>query len=116
MSDELKPCPFCGNSPVQYEIEPHEHGLVLDGKKFPASLGHHIIECGCGVAVAIDESKDAVVARWNKRPHERSATAAAIERCAKVAEPQSKYDDPLTAWQIAKDIRALLNTEKEPKL
>jgi len=35
-------------------------------------------------------------------------TIAAEEReaCAKVCEPQEEHDDPLTAWKIAKAIRA----------
>jgi len=34
--------------------------------------------------------------------------AMALEReaCAKVCEPQEEHDDPLTAWKIAKAIRA----------
>ena len=28
------------------------------------------------------------------------------EACAKVCEPQEEHDDPLTAWKIAKAIRA----------
>jgi hypothetical protein len=28
------------------------------------------------------------------------------EECAKLGEPQEKHDDPLTAWKIAKAIRA----------
>jgi hypothetical protein len=37
-----------------------------------------------------------------------AALVAAHEReaCAKVCEPQSAHDDPLTAWKIAADIRA----------
>jgi hypothetical protein len=37
-----------------------------------------------------------------------SALVAAAEReaCAKVCEPQEEHDDPLTAWKIAKAIRA----------
>jgi hypothetical protein len=37
-----------------------------------------------------------------------AALVAAYERkaCAKVCEPQMEHDDPLTAWKIAKAIRA----------
>jgi hypothetical protein len=37
-----------------------------------------------------------------------AALVAAAEReaCAKVCEPQDKWDDPLTAWSIAQAIRA----------
>jgi hypothetical protein len=40
---------------------------------------------------------------------ERFATLVAAherEACAKVCEPQSAHDDPLTAWKIAAAIRA----------
>jgi hypothetical protein len=34
------------------------------------------------------------------------AVEAEREACAKVCEPQDKWDDPLTAWSIAQAIRA----------
>ena len=37
---------------------------------------------------------------------EAAARADEREECAKVCEPQEEHDDPLTAWKIAKAIRA----------
>jgi hypothetical protein len=36
----------------------------------------------------------------------KKMVAAEREACAKVCEPQEEHDDPLTAWKIAKAIRA----------
>ena len=38
------------------------------------------------------------------------AVAKEREACAKICEPQSTHDDPLTAWKIAAAIRARGNT------
>ena len=37
---------------------------------------------------------------------EAAARADEREACAKLCEPQEEHDDPLTAWKIAKAIRA----------
>jgi len=37
---------------------------------------------------------------------EAAARADEREACAKLCEPQEAHDDPLTAWKIAKAIRA----------
>ncbi len=41
---------------------------------------------------------------WIKRIND--AVEAEREECAKLCEPQEEHDDPLTAWKIAKAIRA----------
>ena len=41
---------------------------------------------------------------------ENAYVLAEREACAKVCEPQEEHDDPLTAWKIAKAIRARENT------
>ena len=45
---------------------------------------------------------------WRDNMVRFAALVAAAEReaCAKVCEPQSAHDDPLTAWKIAAAIRA----------
>ena len=49
---------------------------------------------------------------WRKATEEFAALVEAAaraderEKCAKVCEPQEAHDDPLTAWKIAKAIRA----------
>ena len=53
---------------------------------------------------------------WNDDESNRLEQFAALvraderEACAKVCEPQEEHDDPLTAWKIAKAIRARGNT------
>lgn len=41
-------CPFCGQQPTEYAIEPHTHVLQFAGGKMPDHQGSHVIECACG--------------------------------------------------------------------
>lgn len=66
MTDELKPCPFCGGEPTEHAIEPHTHAMQFNDFKMPDHEGSHVIECACGAGF-IDDTRDAVVARWNTR-------------------------------------------------
>jgi hypothetical protein len=54
---------------------------------------------------------DGVVGNWEDLEKfaalvEAAARADEREACAKLCEPQEEHDDPLTAWKIAKAIRA----------
>jgi len=63
----LKPCPFCGADPMIHDIEPHLHRLALAGEHaMPPHPGSTVIECGCGAGL-IDESREVVIERWNRR-------------------------------------------------
>lgn len=49
MSEELKPCPFCGGKAVIEVIEPHRHIIC----KMPVYKGGAFIECTeCGCAIS----------------------------------------------------------------
>lgn len=63
----LLPCPFCGQQPTEYAIEPHTHALQFAGGKMPDHQGSHVIECACGCGM-IEATREAVSARWNRRP------------------------------------------------
>ncbi len=63
----LSPCPFCGQQPTEYAIEPHTHVLQFAGGKMPDHQGSHVIECACGCGM-IEATREAVVAVWNRRP------------------------------------------------
>lgn len=63
---KLRECPFCGSEPYENAIEPHSHSPFLKSLGIPDHGGSHVIECGCGAGL-IDESREAVVARWNRR-------------------------------------------------
>ncbi|NIF85279.1 hypothetical protein F3J24_17345 [Comamonas sp. Tr-654] len=63
----LLPCPFCGQHPTDYAIEPHTHVLQFAGGKMPDHQGSHVIECACGCGM-IEATREAVVAVWNRRP------------------------------------------------
>lgn len=68
-------CPHCGEQPIDHAIESHIHALSLDGVKMPDHPGSHVIECVCGAGM-IDDTREAVLARWNRRA-ERDAQPAA---------------------------------------
>jgi hypothetical protein len=53
-------------------------------------------------------AEDAFIDWYEVRDERFAALVAAAEReaCARVCEPQSAHDDPLTAWKIAAAIRA----------
>lgn len=67
--EALKPCPFCGAQPTDHAIEPHSHGLVLNGVKLPDHPGSHVIECACGAGLIADTFAE-VAAMWNRRSGE----------------------------------------------
>ena len=70
MSDELKPCPFCGEEPRVSDL------LVYpNGEKYPAN-----VKCRrCGIVKANYDSVEKAVTVWNTRPGE-DALRAEIER------------------------------------
>jgi len=70
-------------------------------KEYMAAKMTHIKvynEC-MNLADGLDVAKFAELVRADER-----------EACAKVCEPQEQHDDPLTAWKIAKAIRARSET------
>ena len=64
--NEPLPCPHCGAEPTMYDIEAHQHTITIGGFKMPDHPGSAVIECGCGAGM-IDDTKEAVLARWNQR-------------------------------------------------
>lgn len=66
MSDtKLKPCPFCGGSPVEDRIEPHTHSMATFMPDYPGSWS---IECPmCEFRLFDHDSRDNAVAAWNRR-------------------------------------------------
>jgi hypothetical protein len=66
----LKPCPFCGDAPLEDRIEPHKHSPALMGLvPLPFSYpGSWSIECvPCGFRIFSHESRDNAVRLWNTR-------------------------------------------------
>lgn len=66
---KLKHCPFCGKAPTEKAIAPHSHYLRIGDFRMPDYPGSHVIECACGAGL-IDDTRDAVVERWNTRAGE----------------------------------------------
>lgn len=63
MSEELKPCPFCGGKAVIEVIEPHRHIIC----KMPVYKGGAFIECTeCGCAIS-GETETEATEKWNRR-------------------------------------------------
>ena len=73
MSEELKPCPFCGGEPTEDRIEPHKHHIV----GFPDYPGAWCIECvPCEFRRFSHESREEAVAAWNHRAGPSDAAQA----------------------------------------
>jgi len=75
-SKELLPCPFCGSGVEVRLIPAHEHRIV---KWMPPAVDTWVVECtGCDARFCAD-SREAVVAAWNRRqtvkPSDGSTTA-----------------------------------------
>ena len=74
MSDDLKPCPFCG-------VGASAEALVnFDG--------YHFVGCECGAEGPIADDMDEARAAWNKRPGEE-ALHAEIERLTGLLAPRN---------------------------
>ena len=100
MSEELKPCPFCGGEARW--VEEHDRigepfGLVVD----------HGERCFIGSAMMADW--DTITAAWNTRPALKDRDVV-LEEAAKVAESCREANRAVTnevANRIAKRIRKL---------
>lgn len=69
MTDDLEVCPFCGETPFDYAIAPHDHTAALKRliPTLPDFPGAHCIECAsCGIVLMRDTKTEAIDA-WNKR-------------------------------------------------
>lgn len=65
---ELLPCPFCGGEAFMEEHPPHKHSDWLVKMGMPEySAGSFTIECVACECGMIHESRDGVVAAWNRR-------------------------------------------------
>lgn len=110
MTQELKPCPFCGADAVLTEHEPHDHspGLVaLTGipAKHPGSWTVECVACSCGM---IHGAREEAIAAWNRRAPVIADTAP-VFRCndcesfniEQVPETMKEViADTAGAWQI----------------
>lgn len=88
------PCPHCGEQPLDHAIEPHQHTMSFGGVKMPDHTGSHVVECSCGAGM-IDETREAVLARWNRR------AALATQPPAVQGEPVWIQPDHLQKARIA---------------
>jgi hypothetical protein len=91
MSDELKPCPFCGevpdvNNPATFR---HEVGdrwarvvCCIEGPEIRA-----------GIYTPLEEWKDEAIAAWNERPIEDALRAHIAELEKKLQDLQLDYWD-----------------------
>lgn len=88
----LLPCPFCGQQPTEYAIEPHTHVLQFAGGKMPDHQGSHVIECACGCGM-IEATREAVAAVWNRRPASSTTIAVRLEIDTEVKELMGLVND-----------------------
>lgn len=75
MSEELKPCPFCGGKAVIEVIEPHRHIIC----KMPVYKGGAFIECTeCGCAIS-GETETEATEKWNRRMNDPEKVVKQLE-------------------------------------
>lgn len=103
----LLPCPFCGQHPTDYAIEPHTHVLQFAGGKMPDHQGSHVIECACGCGM-IEATREAVVAVWNRRP-----TPAAVCEVMRLVQDYFVTGTDEARDTIESKLRTLLATGRE---
>lgn len=78
---ELLPCPFCGGEAFMEEHPPHKHSDWLVKMGMPEySAGSFTIECVACECGMIHESRDGVVAAWNRRAALQSQDREDAER------------------------------------
>jgi Lar family restriction alleviation protein len=56
MTEELKPCPFCGSSDIEIYEHPYECQPDL-----------YSVDCDCGAGVELFKSRDLAIEAWNRR-------------------------------------------------
>ncbi|WP_435607674.1 Lar family restriction alleviation protein [Pseudomonas knackmussii] len=102
---ELKPCPFCGDTPGE-----DSYALTDGGFKYGA------ISCGCG-AVGPDvrtgykdwpEWKDAAVAEWNERAIPSDQALVPRELLERIAKPRTSIGDVNDGIAAMAELRAIL--------
>lgn len=75
MSEELKPCPFCGGKAVIEVIEPHKHIIC----KMPVYKGGAFIECTeCECAIS-GETETEATEKWNRRMNDPEKVVKQLE-------------------------------------
>ncbi len=80
MSDELKPCPFCGGVPVAKMEDSDEKTAVISCRKCPAEMSRHVHWHEDGTSEMSE-----LVAAWNTRAPDEAAMRAGYEMAAKEA-------------------------------
>lgn len=80
ITDELKPCPFCGNRNIEVSTDidefvtewgesgyGQEEMLEIMRKRPYYFVGCSVIRGGCGASSGFDMTREGAVARWNRR-------------------------------------------------
>lgn len=102
MSEELKPCPFCGGKAERHEIT-EDDGLD--------NQGGSVISCQkCQASSAVEfEFKETLVERWNRRLLDRPLNCArqALEPFANESSKYEGDNDEDTAWETLPSVGEL---------
>ncbi|MFU5160329.1 Lar family restriction alleviation protein [Pseudomonas aeruginosa] len=111
MAEELKPCPFCGETPGA-DSYAHADG----GCKYGA------ISCSCGV-IGPDvrtgykkwpEWRDSAITAWNERAVPAGHVVVSEALLRRLARPADRYDEVFTLdrHEAAEELRALLSEQE----
>lgn len=108
MSDELKPCPFCGGNPATRRIV-EEYGADAEG---PAGEydAHFQIDCDtCGISIGGEHRSEATEA-WNRR-----APQPAVERAYGILWRDHSRQSPEKSVAARKELLTVLTKDGQKR-
>lgn len=107
MNEELKPCPFCGNTNVKAWNLAGDDWFVECEKNY-------VKQCGCGMSLhAIHPTREAAISAWNTRARtvEAATLHMAVDRLGGTVE--GAPTQPMNFLQRIDELRAIENERDE---
>lgn len=73
MTEQLRPCPFCGTRPGRYGVFTAEESIPLAGDEEAFYVGHYVQCSVCGASSGRFDDEETAVEFWNEREGESAA-------------------------------------------